>query len=210
MYVRSICSQCNLEKPVSGSWCRSCRSKAETIRRRQRGQKLLRRRNPKHAEQGKKECFKCNKILSQNKFSPAKKGNMGLTSWCRNCMNNYQKEPKRRARHTEYTREYRINNPHYTVYHRGQQLKRRMTVLNSTDGSVTVEFLKILYSYKNCYYCEKYTCKNKRTADHKTPLSRGGRHAASNLVMACQSCNSSKRNKTEAEFRSYVRSKNSR
>lgn len=38
------------------------------------------------------------------------------------------------------------------------------------------------------------------TVDHMTPLSRGGTNARSNLVLACQSCNSAKSDMTVREF----------
>jgi 5-methylcytosine-specific restriction endonuclease McrA len=48
-----------------------------------------------------------------------------------------------------------------------------------------------------CYYCKIET---KLTMDHRIPISRGGYGWPSNLVPACLSCNSSKRDKTEKEF----------
>ena len=62
-----------------------------------------------------------------------------------------------------------------------------------------------------CHYCGKLLASSKRmvellgvraaTVDHKTPLSRGGKDDPSNWAMCCHECNSSKANKTEAEFR---------
>jgi hypothetical protein len=42
-----------------------------------------------------------------------------------------------------------------------------------------------------CAYCGK-RCKGKLTQDHIIPLSKGGNHTKSNIVPACQSCNSKK------------------
>lgn len=42
-----------------------------------------------------------------------------------------------------------------------------------------------------CAYCGKRS-KGKLTQDHITPLSKGGNHTLSNIVPACQSCNSKK------------------
>lgn len=39
--------------------------------------------------------------------------------------------------------------------------------------------------------------------EHLIPLSRGGRHAIGNLLSSCQSCNSSKNQKTIMEYRKY-------
>lgn len=58
-----------------------------------------------------------------------------------------------------------------------------------------------------CHYCAVpfSASKNRFHVDHKKPLCRGGSNAASNLALACASCNSSKGALTEAEFRRYMR-----
>ncbi|HEY2416429.1 MAG TPA: HNH endonuclease [Steroidobacteraceae bacterium] len=40
-----------------------------------------------------------------------------------------------------------------------------------------------------CYYCQE---KTKLTLDHVIPLSKGGQHTKTNVVPACQPCNSKK------------------
>lgn len=60
-----------------------------------------------------------------------------------------------------------------------------------------------------CFYCGNIGTRRhdhrKRTwnIDHLLPISRGGSNAPSNLVLACESCNLSKNNKTAAEFFHY-------
>lgn len=53
------------------------------------------------------------------------------------------------------------------------------------------EKIKARYWFR-CAYCGK---KRRLTMDHVTPLTLGGLHVAKNIVPACQSCNSRKRNK---------------
>lgn len=48
-----------------------------------------------------------------------------------------------------------------------------------------------------CAYCLAGPAE---TMDHMTPLSRGGAHGMSNVVPACQSCNSKKHTRTLLEF----------
>ena len=50
--------------------------------------------------------------------------------------------------------------------------------------------MQIAYDHR-CIYCGK-RCKGRLTQDHITPLSEGGNHTLSNIVPACQSCNSKK------------------
>ena len=83
--------------------------------------------------------------------------------------------------------------------------KRRGLIVNQSDGTVTDEFLKELYETETCHYCGEYVSENLRTADHMTPLSKGGAHSASNLTMACFSCNSSK---SDMEYEEFIRRKN--
>jgi len=54
-----------------------------------------------------------------------------------------------------------------------------------------------------CCYCKEKTPKKFRTLEHKQPLSRGGKHSSDNIVMSCLSCNCSKRNMTEEEFKNF-------
>jgi 5-methylcytosine-specific restriction endonuclease McrA len=73
------------------------------------------------------------------------------------------------------------------------------------DGTVTKRFLEELYKTDKCYYCGFPTSSDRRTMDHKLPVIRGGLHSASNLVMACKSCNSAKRDKTDLEFKELIK-----
>lgn len=49
--------------------------------------------------------------------------------------------------------------------------------------------IKAAHGYK-CAYCGKKL--KKLTQDHITPISKGGEHSASNVIPACQACNSRK------------------
>lgn len=51
-----------------------------------------------------------------------------------------------------------------------------------------------------CFYCD-VVLSPKYHLDHVVPLSRGGLHSIGNLVIACISCNCSKRNKFIVEWR---------
>jgi 5-methylcytosine-specific restriction endonuclease McrA len=53
---------------------------------------------------------------------------------------------------------------------------------------------------KVCYWCGK-KCPKAYCVDHYEPLSKGGKHEASNLVIACRSCNSRKSAKDPEQFR---------
>lgn len=56
-----------------------------------------------------------------------------------------------------------------------------------------------------CYYCSSFIGDGWYHWEHKTPLSRGGLHDDSNIVLSCPICNMSKSSKTEEEFRDSLR-----
>jgi 5-methylcytosine-specific restriction endonuclease McrA len=53
---------------------------------------------------------------------------------------------------------------------------------------------------KVCYWCGK-KCARNFTVDHYQPLAKGGKHEASNLVIACRPCNVKKNAKDPEQFR---------
>ena len=64
------------------------------------------------------------------------------------------------------------------------------------EGDATLEEINALMQRQTkCAYCKKkFTGKMPATIDHVIPLSKGGLHTISNLVLACRSCNSRKHN----------------
>lgn len=64
------------------------------------------------------------------------------------------------------------------------------------QGDVTPnELITLMQRQKRCAYCKcKFTDKLPATVDHVIPLSKGGLHTISNLVLACRPCNSRKHN----------------
>jgi 5-methylcytosine-specific restriction endonuclease McrA len=210
--MHKICSKCELN-PKSGTsgWCNSCRALSEAARRISKGITVRRKRNPEHIKTGLKECFKCDKVMSLSLFGDCKRGTAGKLAWCRGCCNQYGTIDGVRQGRTANVQTYR-NGPkrgQYLVQHRNHQQKRRAMKEAGEDGTVTTMFMLSLYETKHCYYCLKYTAVKKRTADHKTPLARQGKHSTDNLVMACSRCNSSKSDKTEKEFQECMKQKSS-
>jgi len=67
-------------------------------------------------------------------------------------------------------------------------LKRNAAICDFTPAQWIT--LKELYQHR-CAYCGKYS--ERLTQDHVMPLSKGGSHTVSNIVPACRSCNSRKR-----------------
>lgn len=68
-----------------------------------------------------------------------------------------------------------------------KRMKRRQVAKNDLTAE---QWQRIQEYFKyRCAYCGK---KTKLTKDHITPIHKGGNHTYSNIVPACQSCNSRK------------------
>lgn len=70
---------------------------------------------------------------------------------------------------------------------------RRRSRVKSADGDVTTEEVMMQYKRQRtkCYYCGCLLMGNYHI-DHVIPISRGGRNAIDNIVLACPSCNREK------------------
>lgn len=162
---------------------------------------------------------KCTKCGGNGPFDRDKRKLSGHASWCRSCKNkanrkwaekNRDKELLRNrkwyAEHKDKAKEYsniwKQNHPNYFIIRatnwrlshleqartntRNRQARRR-----GADGKFTKdEWLELKNNYGRCAYCNKET--DNLQADHVIPIILGGSNNISNVVPACQSCNSSK------------------
>lgn len=205
---RVICSCCNVPKDREqfqqrrgggcGSWCRQCRAGGEARRRVAKGIK------PKTFTQvsaNSKTCGVCKLDKPLDDFSPAARGSGGRSYRCKVCANASRRTPDMRAYQSAQTAAYRARNrATYLAAHRLRQFRRTCGIKAVLDGSVTRKLLEALYATPVCAYCEKPVKIKDRTIDHVVSLRKGGSHSASNLVMACKSCNSSKQDMAPEEF----------
>jgi len=105
------------------------------------------------------------------------------------------KETQRRFRqnHPGYDRTW--NQAHPEVHQATEERRRAHKAAAAINDFTRAqwEVMKQHYGHR-CVYCGR---KMKRlTMDHLTPISKGGNHTASNIVPACQICNSIKGTKT--------------
>lgn len=114
-------------------------------------------------------------------------------------MNEYSRQwrtaNKIRVRECEKAR--RANNP---FAFKAYKLRRRALEANA-EGFHTAEDIQRQYDAQKgkCYYC-KAKVNDTYHVDHVIPLSRGGSNWPTNLVIACVSCNCSKRDKLPHEW----------
>lgn len=155
-----------------------------------------------------KQCKACGEHKPTGDFHPSTAAADGLQSYCKHC--SALKLREYRTRHPERTRE--RNRAYYaqngeavreqarrwhaehpgTVVMRNRALKARLAGAEG-EGLTVAEWDAILERYGHqCLACGSKNV----TVDHVVPLSRGGRHEASNVQPLCASCNASKGTKT--------------
>lgn len=199
-----VCSKCKLDKPVAdfqlykgrpSGQCRSCKTSSEKVRRAKAGVKL---KVFSKIEDGQKLCLSCGVMKVFDQFSKSDRGLGGLAAYCKGCIaDKYRDADKAKIATAKYRRDHRER---HLAAHRVRMFEYRTRKKVTDDGTVTDEFLKLLYATEYCYYCLQYTPTDLRTADHIISLASGGKHSACNLVMACWSCNCSKQAISEDQF----------
>lgn len=155
-----------------------------------------------------RRCKAC--VSAERKAYYAKHRAEILASW----RDRYAADPARRRDAVARSAEYRGRNPEktavymatYRATHTEEALVASLNFRAKQAGaakSITVEDRRRLLGYygHRCAYCLRPESEVGTLAlDHMVPLSRGGENAPDNLVPACQSCNSRKRNRTPLEF----------
>jgi 5-methylcytosine-specific restriction endonuclease McrA len=72
--------------------------------------------------------------------------------------------------------------------------KRKMLAAAQSDGTLTRGVVGRMFAdAKDCPYCCEPVSVGDKTLDHRNPLSRGGVHGVSNVVICCRTCNVRKR-----------------
>lgn len=199
------CSKCGLDQPDSvfqhfngrpAGQCRACKTEAMKAHRLKLGTPV---KNSSVLRGLTKKCTGCKAFRPMGEFSPTERGLGGVATQCKACAAAAARGRKPEGR--AYTATYRARHrARHLANHRVRMFERRNRVRVQSDGTATDEFLAGLYATTQCHYCQKDTPPTLRTADHRECLALGGKHSASNLVMACWSCNSSKRDLTEKDF----------
>ena len=100
----------------------------------------------------------------------------------------------------QYARQWAKKNPEKccAIVAKRNALKRKATV-GSIEAIQRIYDLAQNGNRVRCYLCGKMIPKGERHVDHIVPLSKGGAHSASNLAVACASCNLKKHAKMPEE-----------
>lgn len=172
-----------------------------------------------------KKCTNCNTTKNFDDFCKHKNTKDGLQQICKYCQKEYRVLNKHIA--VEYSKQYRTSNKEYLLYKKKEYRQNNKDIIKDSgkkyrstaigraskinnnhkrrsltkQGDVTKEqILHIQQNTKVCYWC-KCSLKNIDIhIDHYVPLSKGGHHTISNLVVTCNKCNMSKHTKDPILF----------
>ena len=143
-------------------------------------------------------CSKCGKDKVNNDFY-YRKDSGKYRADCKECV---------KAQRSRYRKEQaeKVNASNRKSYAGSlkQRLSRKASLWNlKYGGNITGEQIgRVLVEHGfSCYYCGKQNAWTH--VDHVIPISRGGKNDPRNIVPACNSCNVSKRDRTEKEFEEY-------
>lgn len=161
---------------------------------RERKKEINRKSNLKNRE---KVLARAKKYRDANRDEIRKRGRIATKRWHENNKEYHKKLNKEWVRKNpervkELAKEWIKNNPEkMSAMRLNANAKRRAQKHTGKVSASDWAKIKGAANYR-CHYCKK---KKYLTMDHVTPLSKGGHHVSSNIVPACQSCNSSKGNK---------------
>lgn len=105
--------------------------------------------------------------------------------------------PKRQEYCKQYQKEYRKREIS-KIIDKNKRLRRRSA--EKKGDITTIQLQNLQNNAKACYWCNE-SLKNKEVhIDHYVPLSKGGLHTISNLVVSCSKCNLKKHAKDPFVF----------
>jgi hypothetical protein len=195
------CKKCEPEAIFTKSKKYICKSCVKIRNRKYADSKGIKEKFIPIVTEESKQCCRCKEIKILSEYSNSSRGKHGKSSYCKPCASLYQLNYLSKEERKKKTQKYRdINREWWRSLHRINQFNRRKNIKLVSDNTVTKDFVETIYNTTICYYCKEETPKKFRTLEHKLPLIKEGKHSSSNIVMACLSCNCSKRSMTEEEF----------
>lgn len=203
--MKGLCLDCGCGILIKGNkkFCKNCRKKRDKSRYKTQKYKTEKSNYQKGYYQ-REEVKESRKIYKKeyrekNKESIAEY-NKQYQETNKQLLKEKRNHPKKLAKKKEYDLEHKEeikkNKDKYSKSKKGKitrkkaGLKRR-ALENNTIHKLSKKELQIIQERdKVCVYCQK---KSKLTIDHIIPLKNGGKDIFLNIVMACESCNKSKK-----------------
>jgi 5-methylcytosine-specific restriction endonuclease McrA len=199
--VKSGCKQCHSEKYSKYKSLSDIKAQAKTkIKKLKKESEII-------------ECKDCGRKVKRRDFPRQKNGQLSTrccaertlaninnslrkrgVKFCNHCavvkpLDHFQKSTRGYVSHCKMCRKAIAVKNQYNE-------KRANRVYGTDDGSINPQSLKDLFvPSKNCCVCDEKMEFGDKTLDHIVPLSKGGRHTLSNVMIMCHRCNSAKNNK---------------
>ena len=164
-----------------------------------------------------KICKYCGETKDISLFDKDKNMSDGYKLRCKECRREYRREfwkthtrirygkerekesnKKYREKHKEEIRllniKWRKENPELVkIQKMKNSAKRRAAKRNTIISATTVEINELIKNSNNiCFWCDEDISNGDMQLDHVYPLSKGGGHTISNLVISCSVCNGRK------------------
>ncbi len=213
------CNKCKLSKlsndfyPSDFRWCKQCRS--EYSKKKNNAIQIR-----EDLSNGNRICNKCKTERKLEYFPKDKRCKLGRARTCSICVyksrdtkerkanqkkltkrwyqDNRELSLKRQTKRYEenreqllaYGRQHSKNNPE--IYKAANHRRRAAKRNNGNNDLTAKQIVELFDKQKNCEYCD---AEGNLTIDHVIPISKGGQNTLTNVVLACMSCNNSKRAK---------------
>lgn len=143
------------------------------------------------------------KILAQKKvYNAANRESIAARMKVYNEVNRDERLAQKKVYYEANREQMKVYNAAHPNEHLARVHKHRAQKLGVKIGD-TKSILAWLKSWKTpalvaCHYCKSLSSGTEMTIDHVIPMSAGGPHDLANLVVCCQSCNSSKQDRLPA------------
>jgi len=139
-----------------------------------------------------KKCISCQKVKALVEFNLRTNSTDGRESRCRLCY----REMKRQR--NSLNPPYKANPERHKAAWHNYNSKKKLS-----SGVITADVIEAIFlAYgKKCLACGS---RDNIAIDHVVPITQGGSNLIDNLQPLCRSCNSSKGNRSSADYRTYV------
>ena len=187
-----------LERDGHARYCKECTA----ARNRETRKKRVRAMKNTPIE---KCCSDCGQVKPCAAFDRDRTMPTGLSAYCKECRK--LRRTSKRARTVTA-----INARKYRAKHSKSVFTLRWWTLRVLPHSkFTMQDVKqiaeIFEKDSHCEYCgfDLRTAPSEMQLDHRRPKARGGRDCASNIAIACATCNGMKRTMTDVEFKEFLK-----
>ena len=143
-----------------------------------------------------KVCKKCNELKLINEFGKRRDSVDGYRHDCKKCVSERVKNWG--IKNFWRNRAKSFNNP------TGRRKGIAGKVIKLSTPINEMELKDLFEKSPFCNYCKVPLDRESMVLEHKTPLSKNGKHEIENICISCHDCNQLKGTRTEEEFMEFI------